>query len=178
MLVRLESQPLWIRPNEAMDVPAPKFTKYQIESMHISSVPYTVGMDTEMVRYDITLPNGAELSISRHANHPFYGNAASFVNECTSEMSARKKSGYTLSKKEQDVLDWIRDNATDLNISREYWSAIAAAQKAELMQLKANIRIINLRNYIDTGEWLPADEIKRIVTEYGYDPEKSWGYAD
>jgi hypothetical protein len=50
-------------------------------------------------------------------------------------------------------------------------------EKAELYILKANLHICEAQIYTDSKWGVSDEERKQLVIEFGYDPEKSYGYV-
>jgi hypothetical protein len=168
--VKLETGSLFVRPDEDLSSIVPKFSKAEIEQMNnILSDHYTIFGDLDGhggTRYYINLPQcGLMVSVCRTGeNHFFYGGAIALINEFIKE------------NPRTEPARWIADNARELNIAKHYWEALDLREKAELYRLKANLRACDAKAYTGDKWGINDEERKRLVTEFGYDPEKSYGY--
>ena len=166
MLRPLENRPLFVREDEAFDLPAPVFTEVQINAlMSVYKEDYNIplGAGGTGTRYTVTLPNKMEMSVCR-VEEPFYGNAIELVNEFVKEHPT------------EESTKWVLANINELNYARRYWAAHSLHKKAELLRVSANLATLEARNFAANGSVLTEQERKQIVLEYGYDPELSFGY--
>ncbi len=171
--VKLETQSLFVRPDEDLSSIVPKFTDVQIRNMqHIHEELYhiSLGAGGEGIRYSIHLPSGKirsedmEVYVCRVDGERFYGNYVGLINE------------YTKAHPETEQTRWIRQNVRELNIAKSYWEAVNLREIAELNNLTANLRALDAKAYSNGKDGLTKEEVKLAVIEFGYDPDKSWGF--
>jgi hypothetical protein len=167
-LIRLSTQPLFKR-EEGKLISKPKFNRNEVDLCVSRQESRSWTMDEPAQIYSVAMPRcNYRYSISREFNKEFHGDATDLIN-----VWLRENKNDPTYKKEYA---WLLENMHGLNASKYYWAAIRAREQAELNILKANIAAAQLESYITYNIPLTPDEIKQVVTEYGYDPELSWGY--
>jgi hypothetical protein len=184
-IVRLETVSLFVKSDEDISTIVPKFTRVQLENIqYIGKEEYhiTLGAGGSGIRYSVRLPNtahvtdGLRISISRLEGNEFYGNYVSILNEFVKEVEQRNKEGNSITAEEKEAYDWLCANTRELNIAKLYWQAVNLREIAELSSLKANLALLDAKAYMSGKCGMSGEERKLAVTEYGYDPEKSYGY--
>lgn len=167
-VVRLENPPLFVRPDEDLSSITPKFSKRELESMRVTSEHYNIFGDIDGeggTRHTLTLPKcGLELVVCERGDLGWHLGYIEFVNK------------YIKENPTSEATKWINANARDLNIAKHYWAAVHLRETAESYMVSANLNILDAKAFAD-GKWGLSDEEKKLaLTEFGYDPEKSWDY--
>ena len=137
--VRLETAPLFVRPDEDLSSFTPKFTRFQIQNMQMwkeeSTTSPRLGSNVSY-HFNLHLPDkethstGTVISISRSEANGFYGDKIALVNE------------YIKENPKSEATKWIIANMQELNAATAYWDAVNLLEKAELCRLKANLRAL------------------------------------
>jgi len=169
VLVKKETGALFVRQDEQLVQYIPVFTRIQIENMksvYADTYSIPLGAGGHYYRHNVDLPSSPPMtvSISRSENNPFYGNYINVVNE------------YIKGHQDTKETKWILQNMQSINLATLYWGVINSQEKAELNRLAANLRACELNAMIAGKPVFTDEEVNVIVLEYGYDPEKSYGY--
>jgi hypothetical protein len=168
-VVKLENPPLFVRADEELSSVAPKFSKRDLDSIRITSEHYNIFGDLDGAggtRYSLRLPK-CGLEISECVTGEFQNYHGGYI-----EMINR----YVKENPTAEATKWINANARDLNIAKHYWAAVELREIAESYLVKANLNILDAKSFAG-GKWGLTDEEKKLaLTEFGYDPEKSWDY--
>lgn len=166
-LVKLKTRPLFVAEDVVIEhLPKPKFTRQQVLLLSatskevLSKQTYMV----ECVEWSVILPMPTPTTITI--------SAAPYFTYTWSQVVDKYREVYPYNPTSK----WIAVNAAELNSALCYWRAVDLLEKAEINRLKANINMYDSISYATTGKGLSEQEIKRLVAEYGFDPEESSGY--